>query len=228
MNFLSHFYFVRHKENPYYTLGSILPDLFRNHRSDWKFSREIEDQRFNGNEDLVALFEGWKLHVQVDALFHNSPPFKLHSSGLRTELKEIFATLPKRPFFLAHVGYELMLDSLLIRNNLIQTKQFYDNLSDCDTVIVDAFMNKLGVTETNNFHAFLTNFIDTRYLESYRNTENIVYALDRIGQRVWTERFGEKETENALILFERFLRNLEPVFLDVFDLLEAQLQDDEI
>src|SRR5690606_6929586 len=118
-----------------------------------------------------------KLHVQVDALFDKSPPFNLHSSGLRIEVIEIFVTLPIRPFFVAHVGYELMLDSLLIRNNLIQTKQFYDNLSDCDTVIVDAFMNKLGVTETNNFHAFLTNFIDTRYLESYRNTENIVYAL---------------------------------------------------
>ena len=224
MNFLSHFYFVQSNTNPYYTLGSILPDLFRNHRNDWKFSPEKQNIQFNENSNLTALFEGWKLHVQVDALFHNSVPFKLQSSLLRIELEKVFTKLPKRPFFLAHVGYELILDSLLIRNNLISTNQFYKNLSDCDPVILEEFMKKLGITEMENFHAFLKNFIESRYLESYSSIKSIVYALDRIGQRVWIEGFSESEFNNAIIVLDRFLENLNPIFLDVFDLIKGEIK----
>ena len=223
MNFLSHFYFVQPNPNPYYTLGSILPDLFRNHRNDWKFSPEKQNLDFNNNADLNALLEGWKLHVQVDALFHNSVPFKLQTSLLRLDLKQVFTKLPKRPFFLAHIGYELILDSLLIRNNLIDTNQFYKNLNDCDPIIIDEFMNKLGITEGKNFHAFLRNFIESRYLESYSSIKSIVYALDRIGQRVWIEGFSESEFNDTSLVLDRFSENLNPTFLDVFNLLEQEI-----
>src|SRR5690606_21357482 len=119
---------------------------------------------------------------------------------------------------------ELILDSLLIRNNLISTNQFYKNLSDCDPVTLEEFMKKLGITEMENFHAFLKNFIESRYLESYSSIKSIVYALDRIGQRVWIEGFSESEFNDAIIVLDRFSENLNPIFLDVFDLIKGEIK----
>lgn len=224
MNFLSHYYFVQSINNPYYTIGAILPDLFRNHHYNWKFRPEKENLLFNDNSDINLLFEGWKHHVQVDAIFHNSVPFKIHSSQLRQELATVFTDLPKRPFFLAHVAYELILDSLLIRNNIVDTNQFYRNLDACEPKILDGFMHKLGIMETNGFYRFLNNFIESRYLETYNKPVSLVHALDRIGRRVWVEEFSTKETETALIVLENAIENLNYDFLNVFKLVEEEIK----
>lgn len=224
MNFLSHYYLVQSINNPYYTLGAILPDLFRNHHYNWKFRPEKENLLFNDNSDLQLLFEGWKHHVQVDAIFHNSVPFKTHTSQLREELSTAFTQLPKRPFFLAHVAYELILDCLLIRNNNVDIDLFYKNLDSCDSKVLDIFMNRLGITETKGFHRFLINFIESRYLETYDKPISLVHALDRIGRRVWIEQFRNKETENTLIILEKTINDLNPEFLTVFKLVEEEIK----
>jgi len=196
----------------------------RNHHYNWKFRPEKENLLFNDNPDIELLFEGWKHHVQVDALFHSSASFKIHTSQLREELVNVFTRLPKRPFFLAHVAYELILDCLLIRNNIVDTDLFYKNLSSCDSKILDVFMNRLGIIETKDFHSFLNNFIASRYLESYDKPESLVHALDRIGRRVWVEKFSRKETENALTIIENAIKNLNPEFLDVFKIVEEEIK----
>jgi hypothetical protein len=40
MNFLSHFYFDRHSEDPHLVLGAVLPDLVKNARKDWNLHPE--------------------------------------------------------------------------------------------------------------------------------------------------------------------------------------------
>lgn len=225
LNFLSHYYFVQVNNNPSYTLGAILPDLFRNHHYNWKFRPEKENLLFNDNPDLQFLFEGWKHHVQVDAIFHNSAPFIIHTSQLREELVKVFTQLPKRPFFLAHVAYELILDCLLIRNNIVNIDLFYKNLSSCDSQILDVFMNRIDITETKGFHRFLNNFIESRYLETYDEPRSLVHALDRIGRRVWLEQFSKRETENALTIIETATENLNSNFLDVFKLIEKEINN---
>lgn len=228
MNFLSHFYFVRSNPNPYYTLGSILPDLFRNHRNDWKFGLDKQHINFDDDKNLAALFAGWKSHLQVDKLFHNSTIFKLQTSQLRIELEKVFSELPKRPFFLAHVGYELILDSLLIRNKLIDTNLFYRNLSESNSPVLDHFMIKIGINQTKDFHAFLEHFINVRYLESYSNPKSLVHALDNIGRRVWVEKFSNSEINNSIQVLEKTLNSLNPHFIDVFNELEKEIIEKSI
>lgn len=224
LNFLSHYYFAQAANNPYYTLGTILPDLFRNHHYSWKFRPEKENLLFNDNSDLELLFKGWKHHVQVDAIFHNSAPFRIHTSQLREQLATVFTQLPKRPFFLAHVAYELILDCLLIRNNIVDTDLFYKNLSSCHLKTLDMFMIRLGITETKGFHSFLDNFTTSRYLANYDKPKNLVYALDRIGRRVWVEKFSEKENEDTLTILENVIENLNPEFLEVFKFVEGEIK----
>lgn len=217
MNFLSHYYFTQAEPNPYYTLGSLLPDLFRNHRANWKFSPEKQPELFEGDEDLEQMLRGWELHLEVDHLFHDAPIFKEESSILRKKLVGVFDQLPKRPFFLAHIGYELLLDSLLIRHRLVDTRRFYDTLSACRPDVIERFLNQLGMYHNERFFDFLNDFIRSRYLESYGKTESIVYALDRIGRRVWIEPFSEEETSQTARVLEGNLNRLEPHFFNIFD-----------
>lgn len=224
MNFLSHYYFTQAEPNPYYTLGSLLPDLFRNHRANWKFNPEKQPELFQGDENLRQMLRGWELHLEVDHLFHDAARFKQESSILRKELVNVFHQLPKRPFFLAHIGYELLLDSLLIRHRLVDTHKFYETLAACQTEVIERFLNQLGIYHNDRFYDFLNDFISSRYLESYAKTESIVYALDRIGRRVWIDAFTDEEAHQTVLVLDENLKRLDTSFFDIFDNLLLNLK----
>jgi len=224
VNFLSHYYFTQAEPNPYYTLGSLLPDLFRNHRANWKFNPEKQPELFQGDENLRQMLRGWELHLEVDHLFHDAARFKQESSILRKELVNVFHQLPKRPFFLAHIGYELLLDSLLIRHRLVDTHKFYETLAACQTEVIERFLNQLGIYHNDRFYDFLNDFISSRYLESYAKTESIVYALDRIGRRVWIDAFTDEEAHQTVLVLDENLKRLDTSFFDIFDNLLLNLK----
>jgi hypothetical protein len=47
MNFLSHFYFDRHCDDPHLVLGAVLPDLVKNARKDWNLQPERKAEEFS-------------------------------------------------------------------------------------------------------------------------------------------------------------------------------------
>ena len=223
MNFLSHYYFTQHKNDAYYTLGSVLPDLLRNHNAAWKPNPEKRTQKFKNDPHLNSLLRGWELHLQVDKLFHSSSIFLAACSSLRKDLAPIFMRLPIRPFFLAHVGYELILDSLLIQNKEIETEAFYQELASCEPIIIQEFLSLSGIYKTDDFLTFLNSFIQSKYLNSYTETKNIVYALDQIGKRVWVEPFNQEEKEQAILVFDSLKTSLNPTFMTIFKQIENAL-----
>lgn len=220
MNFLSHFYYTQSTANPYYTMGAVLPDLFRNHHHDWKF-HEIDV--VPDGDDMSWLIKGWLLHIEVDRIFHSSAPFAAHTSHLRKKLVHVFTEPPKRPFFLAHIGYELILDALLIKNKKVIAAEFYQQLESCDSSVLDRFMVQLGVQDTGGFHKFLKNFIESRYLGNYDRPKSLVHALDQIGRRVWVEKFTDFETKNTIEAIDSTMKELNPAFIDVFHWVEKRL-----
>lgn len=223
MNFLSHFYFTQTKNDPYFSLGSILPDLLRNYNNSWKITPEKEIEKFGSQPNIASLLSGWELHLHVDKVFHSSNSFLQESSTLRKELVSIFTRLPIRPFFLAHVGYELTLDSLLIHHKLVKTDQFYRELEACEPNLILDFLKIAGIKEPLGFLAFLDSFIKSRYLESYTDPKNIVYALDRIGRRVWDVQFNETEVKDAISVFQNLKESLNPTFINVFHQIEGSI-----
>ena len=223
MNFLSHYYFTQHEQDPYYTLGSILPDLLRNHNNTWKATPEKNPEKFNEHPQLRSLLTGWELHLHVDKVFHSSNIFTQACSNLRKELAPIFTRLPIRPFFLAHVGYELLLDSLLIQNKQVETELFYQELASCDPVIIHNFLHLNGFAEAEGFQIFLDSFIESNYLNSYSQSENLVYALDQIGRRVWKERFNETEKKQASLLFDAMKQTLNSSYMTIFEQIEESI-----
>src|SRR5690606_2282377 len=216
MNFLSHFYFTQNKNDPYFSLGSILPDLLRNYDGSWNIKPEKETKRLNKNQNFTSLMKGWNLHLHVDKQFHSSSSFLQGSSALRKKLVSIFTRLPIRPFFLAHVGYELTLDSLLIQNTLVKTDDFYKEIGACDPSIIQNFLFDAGIKNPSGFLVFLDSFIKSRYLESYIEPKNIIFALDRIGRRVWNEPFNEDEIKKSILVFEDLKQSMNPTYINVF------------
>lgn len=223
MNFLSHYYFTQHKNDPYFSMGSILPDLLRNYNGSWKIKPEKEVAKFSVNPHFNSLLKGWSLHLDVDNQFHNSTSFLQESSALRKRLFPVFTRLPIRPFFLAHVGYELMLDSLLIQNKLVNTDDFYREIEDCDPTVILDFLRTAGIKDPSGFTSFLDSFIESRYLESYSESKSIVYALDRIGRRVWREKFNENEIKESILVFQEFKESLNPTFIKIFEEIEESM-----
>lgn len=216
MNFLSHYYFTQHKSDPYFSIGSVLPDLLRNYNGSWKIKPEKKQEQFSKNRCIASLLKGWTLHIHVDKEFHSSNFFLRGSSALRKKLVPIFTRLPIRPFFLAHVGYELILDSLLIQNQMVNTDDFYREIGDCDPTIIQEFLKTAGIKDPSGFSSFLHSFTESKYLESYNEPKNIVYALDRIGRRVWHEKFNETEIKDATLVFQDLKESLNPSFMYIF------------
>src|SRR5690606_13745915 len=101
MNFLSHFYFERHSDDPNRVVGSVLPDLVKNARKDWNLHPHRQEHVYDSRQ-LKALYDGWKKHLAVDRHFHNSEFFSEHTGALKKSIVPILEHSPVRPSFLAH------------------------------------------------------------------------------------------------------------------------------
>lgn len=221
VNFLSHFYFSQAKDSPYYTLGSILPDLLRMHNSTWRVTLHIQSD--TDEPQLNELLKGWQLHLETDRLFHNSDFFQQHSHGLRQHLRTILSREPFRPFFLAHISLELLLDHLLIRSNRVDTTRFYAHLEQCEPEILDRFFYAAGIHDYAPFYTFYDNFCEIRYVNDYGKLSSLSYAINQIGKRVWKVPFNDQEQDALCRVLEDYLTQM-PDYMRIFNSLEGSLK----
>lgn len=195
MNFLSHYYFERHTDNPYIVLGMVLPDLIRNADKTWNPHPQKHEHLFNQLSTDLSLLTGWKTHLEVDRLFHNSQYFTVQTANLKKFLLPALKDSPVKPFFLAHIGVELMLDQQLLHHQKINADRFYDQLQEANTPQLHEFLRKAGIPDIDKFDNFYQKFISSRYLFSYNETKNVGYALTQICKRVWKTPFTEDQSQ---------------------------------
>lgn len=215
MNFLSHFYFDRNNKDPNYVIGGILPDLVKNARKDWIFHPEKNTPLYLSPE-LESLFAGWKRHLEIDKHFHSSDFFTVHTAAIRTAIAPVLKNSPIRPSFIAHIALELMLDSLLLAENLIDANQFYYIISLSDRSSLYNFLILNKADDPVLFFNFLDEFIQSRYLHSYREAQNIMYAINRICLRVWQDPMSETQKLQLISILPGYQEELENTFMDIF------------
>ena len=223
MNFLSHFYFDRENTNSYEVLGIILPDLMKNANKNWNIHPEKNEQLFNSSPHQKSIIKGWKRHLEVDQLFHNSDFFKYHQHQIKLVLRDALKDSPVKPFFIGHISLELLLDSLLITEELISVDLFYQHLNKIEKAEMDLFLSLNKIDDTDPFYKFFNNFIKERYVYSYADESKIAYAIRRICMRIWENPFSDAQ-ENAIT--ERLInykKNLSEEFIIIFDEVENQL-----
>ncbi|MEJ2881724.1 ACP phosphodiesterase [Pedobacter sp. GR22-6] len=223
MNFLSHFYFDRYNDNENIVMGIVLPDFIKNAQKDCNLYPLKEAHLFANDPSELSILSGWARHIQVDNIFHSSEFFKTQSHELKLILLPIFGESPVKPFFLAHIGLELILDHLLTIEGIININSFYEQLQKADKAALESFLKQAGMEDTSLFFKFLESFLSSKYLLSYQKIENISYALKRICMRLWDNPFTEEQVQlltDKLILFRD---QLKPHYMSIFQEIDLSL-----
>lgn len=223
MNFLSHFYFERDNYDENMVIGVILPDLVKNAQKDGNLYPLKERHLFETNEHQLSMLKGWERHLEVDRIFHSSAFFTTETHALKQLILPVFENSPVKPFFLAHIGLELILDHLLTVEGKVNIPTFYEQLGQSDKPALDAFLKNCGLTDTSVFFNFLERFISSRYLFSYQKMENISYALNRICMRLWENPFTEAQLAMLTEKLEEYKAAIEPDYIGIFDRIEGML-----
>jgi len=226
MNFLSHFYFERNNHDENMVIGVVLPDFVKNAQKDSNLYPLKEGQLFESDPDEKSILSGWGRHIEVDAVFHSSEFFKLHTNGLKHIILPVLGDSPVKPFFLAHIGLELILDHLLTIHGAVNINTFYEQLGQVNKEALDSFLKKSGVADTTVFFKFLNSFISSRYLFSYQKIENISYALNRICMRLWDSPFTEPQLALLTDKLAIFKTSIEDDYLSIFRDIELHLSSD--
>ncbi len=216
MNFLSHYYFDRNSPDPNQVLGSVLPDLLKNANKFWNLHPDKKTDHYSESEILKSIHNGWQRHIFVDNYFHGSEFFVNHTRKIRTEIAPILVNSPVRPFFLAHIGLEIMLDSLLLTRKIANPHHFYRHLSTTDRPSVDRFLQINQLEDTQIFFNFLDKFIEINYLHSYLDAENIMFALNNICKRIWDNPLNKIEIAQLTVVFDNYMQELQNSFMDIF------------
>ncbi|MCX2451251.1 hypothetical protein OQX61_08210 [Pedobacter sp. PLR] len=223
MNFLSHYYFERDNTDENIVIGVILPDLIKNAQKESNLYPLKEKHLFLKDPVQLSLLKGWERHLEVDRIFHNSDFFKVQTAALKQLILPACENSPVKPFFLAHIGIELVLDHILTVKGIVNINTFYEQLIKSDKKAVETFLKNSGVADTSVFLKFLENFISSRYLFSYQKIENISYALNRICMRIWPNPFTEAQTKlltEKLIIYRDAVK---PEYLEIFNRIERIL-----
>jgi acyl carrier protein phosphodiesterase len=224
MNFLSHYYFERDTTDVDVIIGVVLPDFVKNAEKHCNLYPAKEIHSFKDDPTQLSLYKGWKRHIKVDAIFHSSTFFTEQTQVLKQLLLPVMGDSPVKPFFLAHIGLELVLDHLLVINDDIKVELFYEALAASDKIALDKFLKNCGLQDTTAFFNFLNGFISGKYLFSYQKIENIAYALNRICMRIWDNPFSQEQVDQISLQLEIFRNLLQTSYLSVFKEIEPQLK----
>ena len=223
MNFLSHYYFERKELDNHLVIGIVLPDFIKNAHKDWNLNPQKEEHLFVDHHEESAILRGWNRHLEVDRLFHCSVFFNTQTAVLKQLILPAMQSGPVKPFFLAHIGLELILDHLLTIHGLVDINRFYEQLQRANSESLHSFLTKAGILDLDHFLHFLNNFISSKYLLSYQKIENITYALNRICMRLWNDPFTDAQLQQLTTGLISYKATIEKDYLDIFKEIEGSL-----
>lgn len=218
MNYLSHYYFDQENTDPYYILGIALPDLTKNHHRRWNIHPHKHIDKYEQSSLLLSIYKGWQRHIQLDHYFHESAFFLKYSHLITERIRTIpLENKVVKPFMIGHIGLELMLDTLLIKNKKIEPEIFYAKLNACDLGIIVQFLEINEIANAESFNEFYERFCSIKYLLSYQSNESIVYALNRIQYRITKQYFTENDTRLLHHHIAELMDIIEHDYLTIFD-----------
>lgn len=223
MNFLSHFYFERQNSNDYMVMGVVLPDLIKNADKDWNLNPQKDEYLYRDVPEYDALLTGWKRHLEVDRLFHNSDFFKEQTTILKQMILPALQVGPVKPFFLAHIALELVLDHLLLTHHVIDGRHFYHQLNQAHSPSLHGFLKLAKLPDQPKFDLFLSDFISSRYTLHYEKMESVAYSLNKICMRLWLNPFTKLQVNLLNAQLEEFSAQLQHNFLPIFNQIEGEL-----
>jgi hypothetical protein len=197
-------------------LGTILPDLVKNARKDWNLHPEKNSEYYSSTVEH-SILRGWRRHLAVDRHFHNSQFFQKHTHAIRDLIIPALQDSVVRPSFLAHISLELMLDSTLLTENHVDAEDLYVHLRQADRKLVQQFLEINNLDDTVHFFTFFEKFIQANYLNSYRESHNLMYALNRICMRIWKDPLNEKQMQDLSEILGEYHQSVRKNYMEIYD-----------
>jgi acyl carrier protein phosphodiesterase len=195
MNYLTHFYFntqqpVYNSVSEYFHFGVVFPDIL----SVYDRSLRFHSEDASGLPD--DFWMGIRNHLQMDIFFHKSEFFKTSYEQIRRHLTAaIPLQLDIRPFFLAHVIVEILLDHYLLNKNPDLALKFYSQLLKCDVKQIVTSTEKHFSLDLIGLGDLIHKFLVTRFLEGYIELNNLIYPVNRMLMRTHQQVFELNDPE---------------------------------
>ncbi|MEL6672152.1 MAG: hypothetical protein AAFR61_08160 [Bacteroidota bacterium] len=226
MNFISHFYLDRDRDDSWFFAGVSTPDLVsvfdRNVRLKGPKLPILRENDATPAE--VSFYHGVLRHFEVDRIFHTSPFFKEESGLLTSMLQENFEKgTVKRAFFVAHVAFELILDKILIQEDPQLTPSFYSHLEKFPIEEYVKLTEWVTKQKLPSYQAFMQRFVDKKYLYHYVDWEHLFYVLKRIMIGVGILEVNYLHSETFLDLMREYEAGLKDRCYPAFARLNEQL-----
>lgn len=216
MNYLSHYYFDQQSNNPELILGGLLPDLSHSFHKKAALKPGRHSFELLQKPGTASMLRGWERHKAIDKYFHNASFFIQETAYLKAQIKPLFLNPGPYIFFMAHILLELCLDGLLLNTGKVDAAILYQQLSKVEKSTLEEFFSLSESTNPAGFPLFLANFITQGYLGSYNKPAGIIYALDRICERLWKTRFNETEKTGLENMIVNYINKIEPYYLTIY------------
>jgi hypothetical protein len=216
VNFLSHYYFDSRLEQPYFNLGLIFPDIVRNFVKGSKLNLTIAIHNEQRQDDLL---KGCIQHVQTDKVFHASAGFHSAMDFVTRQIRQSAHDIDK-DWFISHILVELAMDHYLINQDKLLANKLYNDFEMVDTQQIHSFLSRHDFSNFDKFQNGFDRFMKVRYLESYTEDDNIVYALGRICTKMGLAPFSELQK----LLLKSIIQDLNHQMPELLDKLKVELK----
>lgn len=189
MNYLTHYYFntrqpVLASASAEFHFGAALPDILS------VYDRTLRFHPSHIPVDHNELRHGILNHLEMDTFFHRSEFFKNSYEEIRVILTQ---TVPQdlhiRPFFLAHVLVEILLDHLLLTRSADLAQRFYSAIDSIHPKDIIRLLEACFSRRLEGLEELINKFLVTRFLESYIELDNLVYPINRMLTRTRQQPF---------------------------------------
>lgn len=178
MNFLGHYYVDQHRSNPYFVYGALLPDLVRHFA---RIYNKMDKHYHSENSSHQQIFQGIRRHMQADTAFHDLYNFHNACDQVEVLLSANTQLAIPRPFFIAHILVELLIDKHLVTKDEQIAHNFYHSLKQLDHNELISFADSIHFFEfKSTFLPRFELFIKNEYALKIMHNENVYIALDKI------------------------------------------------
>ena len=198
MYFLSHFFVDRNRNDPYFAVGTLIPDLATGFTK--TYNSKIRNKSFDIKGNEAAIHQGILRHFELDKIFHTSPLFLHHCEKAKQQL--IYSQLNRdrlRLSVIAHLGVEMLLDHWLILNFEGIVTSYYKLLQQVDVEILNSYLDKI-LPEVGK-QRFLSNFMrfkEVEFLKYLEKPDGTVTGIVKTYEMATGVVFEKEEEEKLL------------------------------
>jgi hypothetical protein len=180
MNFFAHAYRFLDAD-PWFLAGTAVPDWLG--MSDRRCRiRPGDAARFrDARSDASQLAAGIAQHQHDDKWFHQTATFaELHFACTRELAARLRGDAKFRPYFVAHILIEMLLDASLAESRTDGLDSYYRALASLDPDQIEFSVNRMAKRPTVQLAAMVRRFLGERFLFDYAHDEGIAYRINRI------------------------------------------------